>query len=171
PELRGYVSLGDVVIAARARVGAILGEVPVTERYYSGGTSGQRGFAPRRLSPLATGIVAMGTADEKQRSVVIGGAGLIETGVELRHRLGTLATLPIGANLFLDGGDVKQTPEELDPWNLYWAAGAGLWVKFVGDLKAHVDIGHRLNRTESDPLAAPTAWSKLAWQIGVGESY
>jgi len=32
------------VIAAHGRVGAILGDIPVTERYYSGGTTGQRGF-------------------------------------------------------------------------------------------------------------------------------
>lgn len=166
PELRGYVSLGDVVIAARARVGAILGDVPVTERYYSGGTTGQRGFSPRGLSPLATG-----TIDREMRSVAIGGAGLIETGVELRHRLGTVATFPIGANLFLDGGDVTETPEQLDPWNLYWAVGAGLWSKVVGDLKFHVDLGYRLNRTESDPLSATSLRSKVAWQIGVGESY
>ena len=166
PELRGYVSLGDVVVAARARVGAILGDVPVTERYYSGGTTGQRGFAPRRLSPIATGIV-----DDQPRSVVIGGAGLIETGVELRRHLGTVWSLPIGANLFLDGGDVTETFEQLDPWNLYWAVGAGLWSKVLGDLKFHIDLGYRLNRTESDPLSATTLRSKVAWQIGVGEAY
>ncbi|HEX2689614.1 MAG TPA: BamA/TamA family outer membrane protein, partial [Kofleriaceae bacterium] len=96
PELRGYVALGDTVIAGRARVGAIFGDVPVTERYYSGGTSGQRGFSERRLSPTAPTMAG--------GSVPIGGAGLIEAGVELRRQLGTVWTFPVGANLFLDGG-------------------------------------------------------------------
>jgi translocation and assembly module TamA len=166
PELRGYVALGEVVIAGRARVGAIFGDVPVTERYYSGGTSGQRGFSGRALSPMAIG------AGDNPPSVVIGGAGLIETGVELRRRLGTLATWPIGANLFLDGGDVTETPEQLDPWNLYWAIGAGLWSQLGGVLKFRFEVGYRLNRTAPpDPIPATTAWSKLAWQLGVGENF
>jgi translocation and assembly module TamA len=164
PELRGYVSLGGLVIAGRARVGAILGDVPVTERYYSGG-SGQRGFSDRRLSPCAD-------PECTDRKLVIGGAGLIETGVELRHRLGTLAALPVGGNVFLDGGDIKESAQQLDPGNLYWAVGAGLWSKLVGDLKVRVGIGYRLNRTEPpDPLPATTEWRKLEWHIGVGESY
>jgi translocation and assembly module TamA len=167
PELRGYVSLGGVVIAGRARVGAIFGDVPVTERYYSGGTSAQRGFDGRRLSPTATAII-----DDETRAVVIGGAGLIETGVELRRRLGTLATWPIGGNLFLDGGDVTETPEQLDPWNLHWAVGAGLWSKLGGVLKFRFEVGYRLNRTDPpDPLSVTSAWDKLAFQLGVGENY
>ena len=160
PELRGYVSIGGVVIAARARVGAIFGEVPVTERYYSGGTSGQRGFSERRLSPTASQCAGGGS------SVVIGGAGLIETGVELRRQLGTLGTVPVGANMFLDGGDVQCRADELDPWHLSWAVGTGVWGKLVG-LKFRIDIGYRLNHqsTSSDLLA------NVFPHIGVGEVY
>jgi hypothetical protein len=89
-----------------------------------------------------------------------------------RRRLGTLATWPIGANLFLDGGDVTRTPEQLDPWNLYWAVGAGLWSKLGGVLKFRFEVGYRLNRTAPpDPLSASSAWDKLALQLGVGENY
>jgi translocation and assembly module TamA len=169
PELRGYLSLGGVVIAGRARVGAILGDVPVTERYYSGGSSGHRGFSDRRLSQVATGILADGTV---LPPVVIGGAGLIETGVELRHGLGTLGSLPVGANVFLDGGDVTESAQELDPSNLYWAVGAGLWGKLFGDLKIRIGIGYRLNRTAApDPLATTRWWDNVAGHLGVGESF
>jgi translocation and assembly module TamA len=167
PELRGYLSVGGVVIAGRARVGAILGDVPVTERYYSGG-SGHRGFSDRRLSPIATGILADGTP---LPSVVIGGGGLIETGVELRHGLGRLGWLPVGANVFLDGGDVKESAQELDPSNLHWAVGAGLWGKLVGDLKIRIDIGYRLNRTESPDRLSTLPNRRVAWLLGVGESF
>jgi len=167
PEVRGYVSLGAVVLAARVRVGAIYGDVPVTERYYSGGTTGQRGFPDRRLSPLAST-----TTDGVSRSVVIGGAGLIETGLELRRRLGTLWSLPVGANVFLDGGDVTETPEQLDPSNLYWAIGAGGWAKLVGDLKLRVDLGYRLNeRGPNDPLRTTSWLDNVAFHLGLGEAY
>ena len=165
PEVRGYVSLGALVVAARVRVGAIYGDVPVTERYYSGGTIGQRGFPDRRLSPLAT-------SEDGSRKVVIGGAGLIETGLELRRRLGTLWSLPVGANVFLDGGDVTETPEQLDPSNLYWAIGAGGWSKLVGDLKLRVDLGYRLNeRGPEDPLRTTSWLDNVAFHLGLGEAY
>ena len=164
PEVRGYGSLAGTVIAARARVGAILGDIPVTERYYSGGTSGQRGFSDRRLSP-----VAAVTIDGASHAVVIGGAGLIETGVELRRELGTLWGLPLGGNLFLDGGDVTRTWDELDPWNLHWAIGAGLWTRIggLGGLKIRVDAGYRLNRQASEPGTL----ANVAFHLGVGEAY
>ena len=55
---------------------------------------------------------------------------------------------------------------------IYWAVGAGLWSKVVGDLKVRVDLGFRINRLEaSDPLA-PTEWKDyFNVNIGVGESY
>jgi len=160
PEARGYVSLAGAVVAAHLRVGAITGDVPVTERYYSGGTSGQRGFSDRRLSPTAC---VPGTS-----CVVIGGAGLVETGAELRRELGTLWALPLGANLFLDGGDVTRTWGELDPGNLHWALGTGLWTRLggLGGLKIRIDVGYRLNR-QSDP----GTFANLAYHLGVGEAY
>jgi len=163
PEAHGYLSIGGgIVVAARARVGAIYGDVPVTERYFSGGTSGQRGFAARQLSPLAGA----------PHAVAIGGAGLLETGVELRRRLGTVASYPVGVNVFLDGADVTETPAELDPGNLYWAAGVGGWAKPVGDFKVRIDLGYRLNeRGPQDPLRATRWLDKLAFALGIGEAF
>lgn len=163
PELRGYFSLGGVVLAARARAGAILGDVPVIHRYYSGGTSGQRGFSVRRLSP--TVAECSGTGESQ---VVIGGAGLIETGVELRRQIGTLWTLPIGANVFVDGGDVRCQPEELDPRKLYWAIGGGLWSKLVGDFKIRLDAGYLVPGTGP---AVPREHPTVAFHLGIGEAY
>jgi len=164
PELRGYVSLGGVVLAARARVGAIFGDVPVTERYYSGGTTGQRGFSERKLSPtVPTGCMDMPI----QPCKAIGGAGLIETGIELRRRLGTLGTFPVGANVFLDGGEVTDSARDLDPWQLDWAIGTGVWAKLVGDLKVRIDLGYRLNHQSPDT----DTFANLAPHIGVGEVY
>jgi len=166
PELRGYLTLARITIAARARVGAIFGDVPVTERYYAGGTSGQRGFSERRLSP----IVRV-PCDRTKPGWVVGGAGLIETGVELRRQIGSVGSVPVGLNVFLDGGDVTERPQALDPLNLYWAVGTGIWGKVVGDLKVRFDVGYRLNRTGAqDPLPAE-GLERVALHLGIGETY
>ncbi|HEU4728786.1 MAG TPA: BamA/TamA family outer membrane protein [Kofleriaceae bacterium] len=156
PEARGYVPVGATVIAARVRIGAIFGDVPVTERYYSGGPSGHRGFSDRRLSPSVG-------------SIVIGGAGLIETGLELRRPLGTLWDIPLGGTVFLDGGDVTRTADELDPANLQWAVGAALWTRFGGasGLKFGGDFGYRLNRQSSESGAL----ANFSFHLDVGDAF
>ncbi len=166
PELRGYVSLWDTVIAIRARAGQIFGDVPVTERYFSGG-SGQRGFSDRQLAPrVAAGV---GCSDTGPNAIVIGGAGLIETGVELRRPLASPWGLPVGVNLFLDGANVTCDAGSVDPRNLRWAVGAGLWGKVAG-LKIRTELGYRLDGT--DPLSGgSSAFGRFAWHIGVGEAY
>lgn len=154
PEVRGYVPLGRTVLAARLRFGGIFGDVPALDRYYSGGTNGQRGYSDRQLSPRSF---------NNDRSVVYGGAGLIETGAELRRLLGTLG-VPIGASVFLDGGDVTAHVDELDVSNLTWAVGPSLWTR-VGGLKLRFDVGYRLNRQDA------TVWENLAFHLGIGDAY
>jgi outer membrane protein insertion porin family/translocation and assembly module TamA len=166
PELRGYVSLGGTVVAIRARAGKIFGEVPVTERYFSGG-AGERGFSDRQLAPRV--VAGQGCSDREPKALVIGGAGLIETGVELRRPLVSLWGVPFGANLFLDGADVTCHADSVDPLHLRWAVGTGLWGKPVG-LKVRVELGYRLDRM--DPLSGgSSAFGHFAWHIGVGEAY
>lgn len=159
PEVRGYLPLGRVVAAARLRMGGIFGDVPVTERYYAGGANSHRGFADRRLSPTAPGIVG-----GEPGQVVIGGTALLETGVELRIPIGTLWEDPFGTQLFLDGGDVTLEPEDLDLGNLYWAAGVGIYWKLFG-LKFRGDVGYLFTRNE------PGFWSNVSPHLGVGDTY
>ena len=163
PDLRGYLSLGTprLVLALRARAGAIFGDVPVTERYFSGGAQSHRGFSERALAPTIEKV----DQDGKSASVLIGGAALLEAGAELRVGLGTLWSLPVGATLFLDGGDVQHDTSLLDPLNLHWAAGTGLSARLAG-VKFRLDIGYRLNRRESDGFIENTAV-----HFGVGDSF
>ncbi|MGE3459215.1 MAG: autotransporter assembly complex family protein, partial [Kofleriaceae bacterium] len=69
PDVRGYVPIGPVTAAARARFGTIIGEVPVTRRFFGGGANSQRGFPGRRLAPFSRRIV-----DGEQQTVTYGGA-------------------------------------------------------------------------------------------------
>jgi outer membrane protein assembly factor BamA len=80
PELRGFLPLGPLVLAARVRLGAFSGDVPPTERFYAGGASSHRGFPERELSQVASN-------PEDGSTVVIGGAGLLETAAEQRVQL------------------------------------------------------------------------------------
>ncbi len=162
PELRGYVPVGPVVLAARVRHGRFFGDVPVTERFFSGGSVSQRGFSERKLSPSV-----MGEVKGSERSVPYGGGGLIETGVEARIPLTTIKKMPLGGVLFLDGADVTEKAAQLSPTNLHWAAGIGLRLHtIVGPVRA--DFGYRLNRTGG---MEPDPGSKFAFHISLGEAF
>lgn len=162
PEGRGYVSLGSVVLAGRLRAGTFFGDVPVTERFFSGGASNHRGFGERRLAPSVTGEV-----DGQFRTVPFGGAVLVETGVETRFPITTWRTIGFGGVVFLDGGDVGEDWAAIHPNELHWAAGLGLRAKtIVGPVRA--DLGYRLNRTGPDD---PAPGSKFAFHLSLGEAF
>ncbi len=165
PELRGYVPVPvpviGLVVAARARAGRIWGDVPVTERYFSGGSTTQRGFGERRLAPTLVGEV-----DGDVREVPIGGAELAEANIELRTKLATIRGMKLGGVTFLDGGDVTEQGE-LDLGNLHWAAGLGLRLyTVIGAVR--VDVGYRLNRTGP---GEPDPGSPWAFHLSIGEAF
>ncbi|HEU0033023.1 MAG TPA: BamA/TamA family outer membrane protein [Kofleriaceae bacterium] len=167
PEARGYLTLpyiwwGHVTLAGKLRYGTFFGDVPVTDRFFSGGASNHRGFGERKLSPYVQGDV-----DGSTRYVPYGGTTMLETGIEARIPITTWRKMGVGTVLFLDGGDVTEERSDLDPTNLYWAAGLGLRLHtLVGPVRA--DLGYRLNRTgEMD--AAPG--SRFAFHLSLGEAF
>jgi translocation and assembly module TamA len=158
PELRGYVPIAKAVLALRARVGEFFGDIPPTERYYSGGASSDRGYPERQLSPIAT---------NGPDTVVIGGGGLAEASAELRVPAGKLLGLATGGVAFIDGGDVEMTASQLDIWQLHWAAGVGFrWFLLpIGPLR--VDVAYRFGL---DSANLPTL-SRFQWFLGIGEAF
>ena len=163
PELRVYVPVGpDVVLAARSRAGTFIGDIPTTERYFSGGPTTQRGFSERMLAPTLFGMVG-----GSERSVPIGGGGLFESNVEVRTELGKVHGMGLGGVVFLDGADVRERFSDIDFGNLHWAAGAGLRLfTIVGAIR--VDFGYRLNRT--GPME-PEPNSHYAFHLSLGEAF
>jgi translocation and assembly module TamA len=164
PELRGFLSTPvlPLVLAARARYGRIFGDLPATERYFSGGSTTQRGFSERRLAPSLTGEV-----DGSERTVPYGGAELFESNVELRTRIGKVKGMGVGGVAFLDGGDVVDSDTHVSLSNLHWAAGLGLRLfTIVGAVRA--DLGYRLNRT--GPMD-PSPGDKFAFHLSIGEAF
>jgi outer membrane protein insertion porin family len=162
PELRGYLPLGSTVFAARARYGAIFGGVPPTERFFAGGGTSNRGFGERRLSPTVSGDTMNGFL-----TVPYGGAGMIDTSVEARVPLTTVKTMPVHGVVFLDAGDVEETPQGINPNRLIYAVGLGLRVlTIVGPARA--DVGYRLNRTGPTDPDPGSVW---AFHISLGEAF
>lgn len=164
PELRGYVPVGPIELAAKARYAQITGQVPPTERFYAGGATSNRGFSERKLSPSVTGV------DPRVGSTITvpyGGAGEIDTSLEVRFPIMKIKKMPLGGVVFLDGGDVTDKPSQLDPANLCWAAGLGLrLLTIVGPVR--LDFGYRLNRTGPDD---PEPLSKWAFHLSLGEAF
>jgi translocation and assembly module TamA len=162
PELRAYAPVGPIVIAGRARWVGMFGDLPPSERQFSGGASRHRGFGERRLAPSAFGI-----SNGNLTSVPYGGGALVESSLETRFPIAKIGKTPIGGVVFLDGGDVTENVEDLDLLNLHWAIGLGARVHtIVGPVR--VDVGYRLNR--KGPLE-PQPGSSYAFHISLGEAF
>ncbi len=162
PDLRGYLPLGKkAVLALHGRIGVIYGDVAPTERFYAGGAQSQRGFPERNLSPMAI------DNDGNATTVPIGGAAMVETGVELRTPF-ELFGIPMGAAAFLDGGDVTSTPGELDVRNLHWAAGVGIRPYYLPIGPIRLDFAYRLNRTG---VGEPLPGERFSFIFSLGEAF
>ncbi len=163
PEIRGYLAFGSRTVSAfRLKAGFTIagsGVLPITQRYFSGGASSQRGFPQQRLSPYAMG--------SENAGVPIGGESLFETSLEIRQDVFKLSGNWIGLVAFLDGADVILKGNEIDILNLHWACGFGLRIKtLIGPIR--FDLGFRLNRmSENDPVPQ----EKIAFHFSLGEAF
>jgi outer membrane protein assembly factor BamA len=163
PEARGYYApLSIFGFATRLRYGAATSEnVPITQRYFSGGASSHRGFTFRRLSPMSS------VSDINGHRVPIGGDTLLETSTEARLDLFKLFENWLGLVVFLDGGDVTLTQAQLDVTHLHWAAGAGLrYNTLVGPIR--FDVGYRLNRFGE---GEPDPGQRVAFHFSIGQAF
>jgi outer membrane translocation and assembly module TamA len=162
PDLRGYLSAGPVTLAARARAGAVWGEVPVTRRFFGGGANGQRGLPERQLAPFAEGEV-----DGSTLRVPYGGTALAEVSAELRFPLGSWWGFDFAGAAFLDGGDVTEGLDAIALDHLHWASGLGLRVPTpIGAVR--LDVGFRLNRYG---VGEPRPGDRWAFHLSVGEAF
>jgi outer membrane translocation and assembly module TamA len=128
-----------VVLAMRLKVGAILtgapeAAVPLTRRFYAGGSNSVRGYAYDTLGPLSP------------QGVLLGGEGLLEASVELRFPLrGSLRGVA-----FVDGGDAFRKPFRYSWEQMYGGAGVGVrYVTPVGPIG--LDVAWKLREYPLDP--------------------
>ena len=167
PDVRGYIPLGPTVLAAHARAGIIIGDVPMTERYFAGGARSQRGFPYRELAPSISREI-----DGELRSVLVGGTASYESGIELRAPVASIAEYPIIASLFLDAGDVVADNDELGQKTPHIAVGAGAGILLDG-FKVRLDVGYRLNRKgPGEPNYDPDALiPNTVFHFGIGDAF
>jgi len=143
---------GNVVLAARVRLGTIAGAdrdaIAPSRRFYSGGGGSVRGYGYQRLGPR--------DADGDP----IGGRSLAEFGLEARIRLkafgGSFGIVP-----FLDGGTLTTSSvPRLGNWQL----GAGIGARYYSSFgPIRVDVGTPLNRQEGD--------SRIAVTVSLGQAF
>jgi hypothetical protein len=156
-----------VLIATRLRLGAILGDAPVYERFFAGGADSVRSYGGGQLSPYAR--VASGAV------VPVGGAGLVLASVEARVRLPSIPTVnvPLGAAVFVDAGRVSVTAADLFAAPPSVAVGAGLRARTpIGDLR--LDVGYTAYAAPLPTIGAgvvPPRLERYAVQLAAGEAF
>jgi outer membrane protein insertion porin family len=129
-EGRAYFRVGSgMVWATRVGVGAILADplapVPVSERYFLGGSTSLRGWGRYQVAPLTTD------------GLPVGGRGMLEMSTELRMTIRG----SFGAALFADAGNVWAAPEGLGAGRIRVDVGPGLrWMSPVGIVRADLGI-------------------------------
>jgi outer membrane protein insertion porin family len=117
-EARKYQSIGwRTVLAARLEIGLSdtlgrIGDVPLSERFYSGGEGSIRGYGLRRIGPLSAS------------NDPLGGLSLIEGSLELRRPI----LWKLDGTLFFDCGQVATHPYDLrvDALQCGYGPAAGL---------------------------------------------
>ena len=140
---------GNVVVAARARLGTIFGadrdRIAPSRRFYSGGGGSVRGYGFQRLGPRDP------VFDDP-----IGGRSLAEFALEARVRVGNFGIVP-----FIDAGNIYTSPlPKLDELRF----GAGLGVRYhtrFGPIR--VDVGTPLSRRSGDP--------RIAVYVSLGQAF
>lgn len=141
-----------IVLAGRARIGAIVGaerdDIAPSRRFYAGGGGSVRGYGYQRIGP---------------RSVdndPLGGTGLFELAAEARIKaFGAFSVVP-----FVDAGNVYPTsfPDLTDFSNLRIGAGVGIrYATNFGPLR--VDVGTPLNPRPGD--------SRIAVYVSLGQAF
>lgn len=117
---------GRTVLAGRVKLGSIVNgtvsEIPAPQRFYAGGGGSVRGFGYQEVGPR----LADGTPE--------GGLSIVETSMELRHRL----SANWGVVAFIDAGTIgpSQAPSFHDA-----SVGAGLGVRYnLGFAPIRVDL-------------------------------
>jgi outer membrane protein assembly complex protein YaeT len=129
-EVRNYHLLGwQTVLAGRLKLGfehsyGSIADIPLSERFYSGGEGSVRGYGLRRIGPLSS-------ANQPE-----GGLSLVEGSLELRRPL----FWKIGGSLFFDCGQVSKDQDRVPVDALQCGAGPGVNVNTpVGPMV--VDLG------------------------------
>jgi outer membrane protein assembly complex protein YaeT len=145
PGTHGIVFAGDARLGVATGFpqvdpsGAIVRDLPQSERFYAGGDTTVRGFALDTLGVHHTPAQSGDTID--QNGFPTGGNGLVILNAELRAPVWG----GLGAVGFIDSGNVFQRATDLDLGLLRTAVGFGIRYRSpIGPLR--IDLGFKLHR-------------------------
>jgi translocation and assembly module TamA len=144
-----YGSLaGSTVLAGRARAGAIIGadllSIAPTRRLYAGGGGSVRGYDYQSVGSLGV------------NGRPVGGRGLFESSVEVRHRFGEFGVVG-----FVDAGSVNM---DVGPSFSDMRFGAGVGARYFTSFgPIRIDVARALNRSPLDP--------PFALYISIGQAF
>lgn len=175
PEAQGYLPIFTprIVVATRVRLGTNLLDkpLPITQRYFSGGSDSVRGFGRRRMSPGIVVDVSDATEDPDLQYFPLGGEALFVANLELRFEIFRVFGEWFGLVGFLDAGDAQNAFGDLEFAKPHLATGAGLrYHTPVGPLR--FDVGYRLNRfTAGEPDPPATRGGRIVYHISIGEAF
>ena len=129
-DIRKYYRFRKIVVSGRYMMGGIhssdeSGFIPVEDRFYSGGSNSNRGWARAQLGP------------KRESGSPLGGKSIIEMNIEIRRHL--FWRIEIAA--FMDFGNVWEQAYHYDFNNLAYAAGGGLRISTpIGPVRLDVGV-------------------------------
>jgi outer membrane protein assembly complex protein YaeT len=140
-EAKSYLSLlHGIIFASRLKLGVIQSleaneeEIPLNQRFFSGGSTSVRGFERNRLGPLDRG------------GDPLGGNSLLEGSLEFRF---PLFLKDLRGVVFLDVGNVYPDTLDYDLGNLRYGAGPGLrYHTPIGPIR--FDLAFNLDRRQKE---------------------
>jgi outer membrane protein assembly complex protein YaeT len=133
-------------------------DIPLFERFYAGGIGSVRGYARRRVGPLASEVLPPAKCAFLDCDEPIGGRSVVELSAELRHPV----TDVIDIAGFVDAGQVSLASFDFPFDDLQYGIGLGVrYRSVIGPLR--VDLGFPLERRGDD----------AAWQVylAVGDTF
>jgi len=150
---------GDVVFASNVRLGVARPygrstTIPISERFFAGGSTTLRGFGFEQAGPRAP------DPDRPGQTRPLGGNALVIANAELRFSL--LRRLHLGGAIFYDGGNVFARLSDMSLRDLTHTLGIGLRIKTpLGPLR--VDFGVLLRRAPGVP--------RTQWHLTFGNPF
>ncbi len=175
PEVQGYLPVGTprIVLAGRLRLGSNLLDkpLPITQRYFSGGSDSVRSFGRRRLSPGTDDMVTNDKGEVKTIYYPLGGEAMFVANAEVRFEIVRVFGEWFGLVGFLDAGDTTNAFDALQFDRPHFATGAGMrYHTPVGPLR--FDVGFRMNRTEADEPDPPQSlFDRFQYHVSIGEAF
>ncbi len=139
----------DIVLASNVRLGLARPygrstTIPISERFFAGGSTTLRGFGFEQAGPRAP------DPNHPERTRPLGGNALLIANTELRFPL--LRALRLGGAIFYDGGNIFARISDMGLRDLTHTLGFGLRIKTpLGPLR--LDVGALVKRIAGVPRA------------------